>query len=531
MSRSPDDTPRGERTRLAAIVAWTAAALVLLSLIVTLDRNPTNESDAQLYAAIAHSWLKDGSGVPSVIRNSPSAVDHVAFYGPVYFDLTAISFRIVGPTKVGARIVSLAGAILLALAAALLSSALGGPGWPWSCLIVLLAPEVRDAATDGTMETLAVGLSVAGLALFVRALTSPRHAAVCSIAAGVALGLAALTTPRTYPFIAAFLAAGLLRVALDRQGGRRLLTTTACLLLVVAAWTTHYHGSVIAWARYMAFVLTHEDSDVAIIGPRMWAFGRSRTITPLFVAVAGIAAAWLLDRAARAGRRNLPAEFALLAAWIALVVTFVGMDLTFLFGIYFAVPLLVVVAALPWARLEADPRAVKAAAATLLAAFAGLTLLTDARVALTWVARDPERVTTFVRAHVPHGAAVIGPEGRYFFAVENAGASYWTADANSFADWTRWVPAIDPGATAAARRLPPLAPPVDRFLLWPADDWLPEGYDCAAGHRVAAYRTAPPSVPALSEWLGGLDVGYPNASLYRLPPGCPSGYDPTRQRR
>ena len=65
--------------------------------------------------------------------NSPDAVDHVPFYGPVFFELASMSFRLFGVSERSLRLVSFLGMIMLAsagtwLARGLNAKAIGGPG-------------------------------------------------------------------------------------------------------------------------------------------------------------------------------------------------------------------------------------------------------------------------------------------------------------------------------------------------------------------------------------------------------------------
>jgi hypothetical protein len=73
-------------------------------------------------------------------------------------------------------------------------------------------------------------------------------------------------------------------------------------------------------------------------------------------------------------------------------------------------------------------------------------------------------------------------------------------------------------------------PPRERFFIWATEDEVPYGYKCALGSVVARFTPAPPDA-RWPEWIVRASrqyAGYPAATLYRLPDGCPSGYDPTR---
>ena len=113
-----------------------------------------------------------------------------------------------------------------------------------------------------------------------------------------------------------------------------------------------------------------------------------------------------------------------------------------------------------------------------------------------------------------------------------SGSRYRTVSPRSWADWARWVPQIEPEALLVARTIRE-ASPTARFFIWGADDEVPDDYACAVPHVVALFD--PPRAAAwASGWMRHFlhaYPGYPPAVLYRLPDGCPSGYDPTRRAR
>lgn len=507
----------------ARFLAGVGAVVVLLAIVATLDRSPTIEPDTQLYASIAKAWQRDGSGVPTVLPNPAEGADHVRFYGPVYFQLTGLSFQVFGLSKHSARLVSAMGVFVILLSAVSLSISLAGRPrpWIWSVLLIGLAPEVRYAATNGAMESLAVGFVLCGLALLVRCVTSGRRWCPHAVLAGLALALAALTTPRTYPLIIGvlFAAQGLL----PREGhGRAPLVAIATLAAVWGGWVWWYCGDPGAWIALLFRVAANTGADVGWVGPRTWAVVPVRLITPMAVVIIG---AFGLGRLMRMRRRRRPepaAEFALAAVGFGGALSFAMMNLTFLFGIYFAVPLLVVLLALPWPALGVPVRVRRTVVGALLGAYLLSAGLTYVRVGLSWDARDPALIRDFVQTHVPQGATVAGPRSRFFFAVESAGASYMTVLQESFADWAQW--ATDPNRVS----LPAISSPLRRpqFLLWPSDWLLPTGYECAAVESAVHYVPPPVQAPMILTKFDGGDLGYPPLTLYRLGAGCPAEVAP-----
>jgi hypothetical protein len=504
-------------------------------LIVTLPRVPTPFADTQFYASIARARQLVGVGIPSWMQHSPAAVDHIPFYGPVYFTLAAQTFDWFGVSLRGYRAVSLLGTLLVVAATALLVRSISPTSgrWLWAVTLLLLTPDIRTHATEGTMHALAVGFEAMALATFVGGLATGRGRAWFGAAAGAFLTLAALTTPRTYPFIAGFFVAGLLLPCMPsdarRLGRRQLAVAAATFAVGIGAWTIASHGNPLRWIRYMTFIAMHENTDVALLpgATRVWLFSWANALTSLIAAAAATIVVAKLSRGRRTDERAGLAAFALVTCGITMVVSAVVMNLTLDLGIYVGLPLFITVLAMPYEAFGVSRRALGLAVAFILSietAFAGIWYL---RVAATWDARDPEPLYAFFRTHVPEGSAVVGPPAPFFFAVERAGSRYRVAEAESWADWARWVPVIEPDAVAAARNVP-IAPTGNRYFVWFTGDEVPAEYACAAPYRIATFEPAPHHLSLLG-WLGRrtLDVGYPGASLYRLPQGCPTGYDPT----
>ena len=524
-------------SRTHLFLAATAVIAATL-LVVTMRRVPTPTYDSEFYTSIARSEQLHGSGIPSSTRYSPVAVDHIDFYGPVYFRLVAASFTWFGVTIRSVRLVSLTGAFLVVIAGALLADAISGRPWRWlwAATLVLLTPEIRAWATAGTMATLAVGWEMLALAVFVRGLSARRGRVWYGPGAGLLLTFAALTTPRTYPFIGAFLAAGVALPWMMRDSAsrawRQMAATVATLAAGVGAWAIASHGDPLHWARYMTFILTHEDTDVALLpsADRQWLFSIGNAATLLIASTGAIVAAWLLSRrnAPRTVERAGMAAFALLVGWIAFVGAAVSMNLTFAQEAYMALPLFIAVLAAPCEMLGVNRRTLAVAASVVLSVEMGIAGVWYARVAATWSAHDRDTLREFFRAHVPEGSAVVGPQAPYLLAVESTGSRYRTISPASWADWARWVPVVEPEAVADARRVP-ITKTGARYFVWRADLDLPDAYECVKPQAVAIYEPAPHHLDLLG-WLGERtwDAGYPKSILYRLPPHCPMGYDPTQ---
>ena len=529
--RSPGSSPRTLWLLAAAI------AVVLAIDLVSIRHAPTPNADLQVYASIARARQLYGIGVPTETWNSPVAVDHLPFYGPVFFSLATTALRWFGVTLLSFRLTSVLGAALCLAAAALLASVLSGSRerWLWAIALTLLTPEVSNGLGTGVMHMLAVGFELLTLAAFAGGLRQPGRAGVLlSAGAGVALAMAAMTTTRSYLFIAAFFGTGLLlRLAgspLPRDARWKYAAAAAGFGLPFLWWIVISHGDPIRWARYMTYIFTHEDTDVAILPTAMREFQFSWTpaLTPLVGLVGAVLAARGIRRERRGSFNSPPvAAFVLVTAFTTYVITVVVLNYTFEIGDYFAIPLFVVVVAMPLRVFALPERTCRALVGLLLTCQAGLFAVKALRAAATWDATNPTPLNEFVQSLVPPGSVVVGPEAPYFFPVERSGSRYRTFSPRSWADWARWVPVIEPESVRHAAR-DREAPPLNRFFIWPAGAELPDGYDCVRGRVAGVFQPPETHLDRLGP-IGGraFDRGYPPSVLYRLPPGCPAGYDPT----
>ena len=533
--------------RIRVLLAFAAGIGIALP-VLTILRVPTPFSDVQLYASIARARQLYGVGIPTLTWNSPTAVDHIPFYGPVFFDLSALALRLFGATLFSFRLVSLSGTAVYVAATLWLVHQLthSRDRVLAAAALVVLTGEVNSGFATGAMHMLAVAFEVLAMAVFVADFDAARTGVREGAIAGALLALAALTTPRSYPLLFAFVCAAILQAAAGpaRSAMRwRLGAALIVLGVVIATWAIWSHGSITAWAHYLSYIFTHEDTDVALLptAVREYSFHWSGVLTPTAALLAGLVAAWLIGRRAALPLKASPGaaspgriavlSWLLTCAWIEFVVTAVVLNYTFTIGEYISLPLFSVVVAWPWEEFAIPRRAlVVVTAALLLLQSAGLAYRYTC-IAATWELRDPRPLNAFIQNHVPPGSVVVGPGEPYFFPVERNGSRYRAMSSRSWADWARWVPLIEPGATGLARQFPEPSSG-NRFLVWPTSDEIPFAYRCAAEMRVAAYR-APTVDPAWPDWVKRATAtywGYPSTVLYRLPQGCPSGYDPTRAR-
>lgn len=504
-------------------VLWALSVIVALALAVTLNRYPIEYGDGPFYASISRSLAHGFAGVPSVLKEGPTAVDHVRFYGPVFFSSLAAWFSLVGLSSLTFRLFCFATALLVTSGAVAVSWSLGGGAHrqAWSFLILLLSPELGFAATFGRMDALAVGLEMFALALFVHGLLHQRRPYLHGIASGTVLAGAALTTPRTFPFVLGFAVAILVVLGRRKRSNRHnVIQTSACLgvaTLLWLAWTLLAAGGPVKWLWMMFFIATHENTDVALLGtPRQWIFSPWQLITPAF----SIAGAFLLAPRLRGdGPQTIAAKFSLAVTWVTFVVTWTLFSYTLLFGTYAILPLFAVVLAVPLRMEEINRRRVAMVGLALLVAFGGLRVVKLARAAVTWSGRNPDPLTAFVREHVPPGSDVVGYEHDYFFSVEESGSRYLIASQVSGADWARWMDIIDRRAPTRVRALRA------DYLIWPnGEDGAPLPPSltaCLTPTRIAIYDPPPVDLPRLERLTRGDGHDrYPSTALYRLTPRC-----------
>jgi hypothetical protein len=382
--------------------------------------------------------------------------------------------------------------------------------------LLLLSPELGRGATDGRMDTLAVGLELGALAVFARGARDGRRPLIHGGVAGVLLAAAALTTPRTFPLVATWFVGGVavLPFSADRRVWMRQLAVSAAIVaLAVGWWAVSARGGLGAWFEYIAFIGTHEGANVAPIAEsRDWAYTPWALITPLATAALTSVALW--QRSGKAARPPADvARFLLLATGLNLVLTLFLFNITLFFSIYIFVPLLAVaIGRAPDTKLAMQLMAIA------LAADVAVRTGRYARLAAVWPGTDPRPVARFIESHVPRGSDVLGPPDFYYFAVENAGSHYEFASHLSTSVWAQRMTGFDPALAARGPRPPA---PTARFLIWPTDEELfplPDSFSCVRRDEVASFDPMPAHSgrgwPIRTD--SSLSLLYPKTVLYRL---------------
>jgi hypothetical protein len=501
---------------------WAVSAIVVASLLLTLTRIPLSRGDGPFYASIALADAYGQHGVPSTLDpGAATAIDHIRFYGPMYFGLVQTSFSLFGVSLASFRAIGLLGVLLAAAGGVFISKVLGGGperrAWTW--VLLLLTPEVGTASSSGRMDSLAVGFELCGLAIFLDGLIQRKRPWVHGAAAAAFLCAAMLTTPRTFPFMLGFALAMLFVLPREVRTSREIRIQAAATLAVAAAimlaWMVVSSGSPARWFRLMETVATRENTDVAILPggqDRDLMFVWWQSITLVFSMVGAAVAGVLLagDRSVR----GIAMTFGLIATWTTLVVTMTLFNFTFFFCIYSVLPLMAVVIALPTPLSDSRRRGAALVAVMLFALLIGVRAARIAHGAITWDGRDDALVERFITYRVPPGSRVLGPGDDYLFPVERSGSRYLAVPQVSAADWARWVQSIEP------RQLKPV-PLRGDFLLWRIGDAAPPRELACRARLLDTFEPPPPTFPSLI-WLVAGDpyAEYPRMRLYALDDQC-----------
>ncbi len=495
-------------------LAWIAGGAALLLGLLTLTRSPLVWRDEMPFAAISYSLFNGGSGAPTILAEDSRFPITTFFYGPMFFWLGAVSFKVFGFSIFSFRLISWLGGFLLAAAAAALVRVLGGSrNWAAACwALVLLSPELGSTLTNGRMDTLAVAGILGGLALFLRGLKEDSW--VFPALSGLVWAATVLTTPRTLQFFLclALAAPFCWRGVAWRKFAARFVVSGALTAAALGAWLWSQGETPLSWLRYLLYIGGFA-RPYSVIG----GFWRLRptllwVLTPLVCAM--LLAVWRWRGGAwQTGRRDL--------LWVSLALggqsglIFLTMARPESYPIFWGLPLLVVVLATLATQLPpAATRALCIALVLAACANGGLRAVKMLNLAASWAARDSQRLEDFARQNIPAGSRVIGPAEFYFYAVERAGSTYRFHEPLRDAYFPFLENKLNPAFPAAQRQTFPA-----HFLWWPVGKPLPASCRCTEANRVATY-TPPVANSWLKRWRnnGG---GYPPAGLYRIQPWVP----------
>jgi hypothetical protein len=520
----------------SAIVVFVAlAALTAALTLVAIERSPLVWSDETYIASAAYSVTLGDGGVPTVLPPGSWNRPFSKVYGPFFFKLGALAIDLFGIRPIAVRMVSLAGALMLAGSAALLVRAFGGtPLWAWlAAAIMWVTPEIGSSATNGRMDTLAVGLELLGLALSALAVVDPRRRRriLLTIAAGIAWTCGALCTPRTYPFLAAVAVISLFGWL--RRGPQRRIA------LVWTVALSHVAIGLVCWLvvegitprDWLGLLLTSATKDqfngtLSTTG-RVWAISGKTALIPV-VALVALAGVWTLG-VRRSAARSMPIVAATVSVTVMHAVLYaLVFNYTFFGGMYFSLPLLASAVAASASDDLTGARRIALVACWLAVGTVCLVFRTVKLVEVfdTWEARDPAPLEQFVKGHVPAGSLVFGSDAFYFYAVTRSGSVFRTSTAEPYPG-SPTIGRRPHGVPSSNDRLRHGVLASERYLLWPVDETtfaFPEDFSCARAGAVARFEPAASSSTVVTRLplfaaFAYLHT-YPATLLYRLPDSC-----------
>lgn len=461
-------------------IAFGDIALLLIGMIafalfaVTIERTPLPWFDEVLFASASRSETT----VPTVL-GAFSSERFDLFYGPLGTTLGAWTFELFGFSASSFRFLSLTGAILIAVSSWAIVRSLTGSSIlaGLSFALVAISPQIGVSATSGRLDTVTVGLQLAGLFFYSREGRS-------WFLAGPVWALAVLSGPRAFPFIAAVALAVIVLERLD--GLRRLVPVLLTILGGVWIWTASQGMNPFDWLRHISSVSTGDSVNSSPFLGGAWAFSASiqSLITPLFVIL-------LLPfvKLADSKRRLL---FMAVAGNALLTVLLISRP--FSYSIFWLLPMIPVLLAV--SRIT---RSTLALWCLLAFAFAGVRLAKTSEIFVSWHERNPRIVENFVEARIPSGSVVYGPEEYFYYAVEKSGSAY------------RFV---KDSPAAGLRSAPGTKPQFENgYLIWPKARPLPAHFDLEA---IAEYEAKPAS--SLFKRLNKYSGGYPSFVLYHATP-------------
>lgn len=527
-------TARDNWLELLIRAAFWLAIATTVALALGMNRSPMPWVDETLMGSGALSIARGGNGIPTYTGAPEQMLPFHWFYGPVYFKISGWAMRWFGETITVYRSVSLASSILMLLAFAFYARVLSH-----SRFVIVLAlttaiflPEFGSRLTSGRMDPLAVAFMVGGLALFVAALQSEARNRRLTLLIGgaVVFGLGMLTTPRCFPMavglaVASAIAA-LLRPEIRRRVIVHLFVYGGVSLLMVSAWTFAQGLSPLGWLH---IIRSASQGDAWNSSPVLGGNWNFRLAAPTLITTVMLVLAMpavLIARLRGAESRLSASEIiAMVSIIVHSILTMLVISRPFDYIMFWGTPLLVTAVILShplWRRQEpAEGGAIGARRPTLVVSFFLFVILAGgllrlgklADLALSWEARDPGPINEFIRENVPRGTYVFGPHGLYWWAVEDNGSHYVSAEGWKQVARKDLPPGYDPTPALGPRPAP--LPLNGQMMIWPDRDPMPSSLQCAFA-PVAKFT--PSERPAERFWDRFIrrHSSYPPATLYRM---------------
>lgn len=494
------------RTWFWIAVSMTAIALVMA--LVELPRTPLPWYDEILLVSAARSAALSHPAVPSVLSSFPHTMRSDLFYGPMSFWIGSGTLKLFGLSLWSWRLLDwLSGLAVVLESAWLVLRLTGSLGYAaMGALLVTISPAMGSALTSGRTDTITMSLALFAVCLALLELSVWKSAV-----SGLFFGAAVLSTPRAHSLALCFFVVSLCYAAIRKEIARllKLCLAGATALLCVTAWTFHAGLNPVSWYR---MVLRASAGDKMNVSPLMGGSWGHVGLDPLLLVLPVGFATWLILWSFRRGKEQpLGRAGELLTAFIAnaaLYLTLTSRALSY--QIFWLVPLIPAAVATTALYVEVDypkrRRLVAVLVATILIAGA-LRIGKVTEVIMSWSARDPQPIKDFVCTQVPKNSRVFGPDGPYYYAVEECGSQYLYAGNWTASGLRSPLDGDDPHYQAGD------------FLLWPTHSRLPR---TGALHEVALFGTQTDHAPSRSGLVQLIKRrfpftgGYPQSILYQV---------------
>lgn len=408
-------------------IFWLFIALFAVIQVITLDKSPLPWFDETFFASIAHQWSLNGNLTPQV-----AIFQEVKLYGPIYFWLTGISFKLLGFSIFSFRLVNLLSGIGVVWMSGLIikqittNSKTNGQTlasktllkWWW--VLLLTDPLFYLVLHEGRMDLMTLFWALSSIYVLLPFLTKTQNQDKLIgrfILSGFLVTVAALTTPRV-GFI--FVPFSMLLLWRCRRKFYLFIIWGITIVGLYAIWVFTAFGNIDTFIAY--YTGNNPFANISMTAQYLGGFGYiPRQSYPLIIsAILGLIVIIL----------QKPVKILHPYVWIALVSIGLFYPLIHDYGQYsiFIIPFYyffifygLSIKVLHFKNLMLYPLLF------LLVLNVGYFTLKNLQVLASWEQRKPATATQFIQKHIHKGARVVG-EPMYFYAVHQVGGQYQYMD-------------------------------------------------------------------------------------------------------
>jgi len=367
----------------------------------------------------------------------PQDIPLERFFGPVSFHVAAGMIRLFGLRMLPWRAVCfLFGISLITISTAFLLRLSGGSHWVvlGGASAVLVVTSYCIVA-PGRWDPVTVGFIFAGIPFLFHAVNgSAARLVFLAAVAGIFFGLAAGSTPRALPPLTGLACGAIAAACVDAVQRRRILSAGA-----VAAFSSLVTDALLlaplgmtpwSWFQTVRSASKGDQIDSSPLLGGQWRpeflINKAVILLTGFLLISGILCAWAQRGERSAAGRTVKVALATMAlTTLALFIVLIARFPTYAI---FWLPFLVV-ASFSWISWDSlQGKTVRSSIAALVC----LELLLPAALEIRrmssglklWKGRDPQVLLAEIRSEIPRGSIVFGPNGGFFYPVEQAGSRY-----------------------------------------------------------------------------------------------------------